>query len=74
MGADWVYYVIVIVAALGSYYSAQRAQQGSRIKPGELQAPTASEGQKIPKLFGTRKIKAPNVVWYGRVWSSPIQK
>lgn len=31
----------------------------------DFNIPTATAGREIPVLFGTRWIKAPNVVWYG---------
>lgn len=72
---DWIVYIVVaLVAAGASYYSAQRAQHGNNIKPGTFQAPTAEEGRKIPKLFGTRLIKDANVVWYGDVKTEAVQK
>jgi len=40
----------------------------------DVDAPTAEEGREIPVLFGTRKISAPNVVWYGDLDTTPIIK
>ena len=31
----------------------------------DFQVPTAEYGRSIPWLFGTRKIKDPNIIWYG---------
>lgn len=41
---------------------------------GDFQAPTAEEGRVIPVVFGTVKIKGPNVVWYGDLGVVPIKK
>ena len=32
---------------------------------GDFQVPTAQEGRPIPAVFGTVRLKGPNVVWYG---------
>ncbi len=39
-----------------------------------IQAPTAEEGRPIAVLFGTKKIKGPNVVWYGDIKTQAIKK
>lgn len=31
----------------------------------DITVPTAEVGREIPVLFGYRKLKGPNVVWYG---------
>ena len=36
--------------------------------------PTASASRPIPKVFGSRWAKSPNVVWYGDLKVSPIRK
>lgn len=38
----------------------------------DFTAPTAEEGRSIPVLFGTKDLKAPNVVWYGDLKKSAI--
>lgn len=40
----------------------------------EFDIPTAELGRAIPVLFGTRDIKGANVVWYGDLGTSKIQK
>ena len=39
----------------------------------EIDVPTAEEGREIPVLFGCRRIKSPNVVWYGDLKTKPIK-
>lgn len=41
---------------------------------GDIKAPTAEEGREIPVLFGTRDLRAPNVVWYGDLKTVAIKK
>jgi hypothetical protein len=41
---------------------------------GDFQAPTAQEGRPIPVVFGTVKLAAPNVVWFGDLKVVPIKK
>ena len=40
----------------------------------DINAPTAVEGKPVPVLFGTKRIKGPNVVWYGDLKSIAIKK
>ncbi len=40
----------------------------------EVNTPTAEDGREIPVLFGTRDLRAPNVVWYGAIRVVPIKK
>jgi len=39
----------------------------------EFQIPTAEEGRSIQVLFGKRREKGPNVVWYGDLKSNAIR-
>jgi len=38
-----------------------------------IKAPTAEEGREIPVLFGTRRVRSANVVWYGDLTTTPIK-
>jgi len=40
----------------------------------DFKFPTASEGRSIPLVWGTVKIKGPNVVWYGDLQQIPIKE
>jgi hypothetical protein len=42
-------------------------------EPGEVEAPRAEDGQRIPAVFGTVKL-APNVLWFGDVEAVPVKK
>jgi hypothetical protein len=57
-----IYAIVVIVLAI----ALQPKPPGS--KPATLSdvdAPTASQGRPIPKVFGTLVVQSPNIVWYG---------
>jgi hypothetical protein len=41
---------------------------------GATEVTTASEGDIIPVLFGTRDIEGQNVVWYGNIKAVAIRK
>jgi hypothetical protein len=72
---EWIVYaIVVIVAGIVSYYASTRAQKAMSVAPGEVEQPTVNQGDRFPKLFGTRYIKAPKVVWMGDVTTEPIQK
>jgi hypothetical protein len=38
----------------------------------DFQVPTADAGRPVPVVFGTVRIKGPNVVWYGDLVADPI--
>jgi hypothetical protein len=47
----------------------------SKMSPSDdVQAPTAEEGRSISVLFGTKRVKGPNVVWYGDIKTQAIKK
>lgn len=39
----------------------------------DFNLPTAEPGRPIPVVFGTVLCKAPNIVWYGDLRSTPIK-
>lgn len=41
---------------------------------GEFDAPTATEGRSVPLVWGTVKLKAPNIIWYGDYKSKPLRE
>lgn len=38
----------------------------------DLDVPTAEDGRAVPRVFGTRWVKAPNVLWHGDLLVTPI--
>lgn len=70
-----MWYAVVLVVSLAlSYYMSVRAMKKTSLSPGEVSPPTVNQGDRFSKLFGTRYIKAPKVVWMGEVTTEPIQK
>lgn len=69
------YFVVSFVITLALTYAFQ-PKPPQTVKPaglGDIKAPTAQDGREIPVLFGCRKIKSPNVVWYGDLDTKPIK-
>lgn len=65
------YLIIAVVAAIALYFLMPKPETQPPPGVGEVEAPTAKEGQEIPVLFGTRVLNGPNVVWYGDIKTSP---
>lgn len=73
----WWIIVIFVAASFASSLLAARRPRGRDVKPsalGDFDFPTAEEGRPIPLVFGTVKISAPNVIWFGDLQSQPIRK
>ncbi len=68
--AFWLLLLIVVAATV---VSALLAPHPKGAGPGEFQGPTAEEGRVIPVIFGTVKIAAPTVAWYGDYRTYPIE-
>ena len=41
---------------------------------GDFNFPTATEGRRVPVVWGTVRIEGPNVVWYGDLTQEPIEE
>lgn len=70
----WVQVAIAVVMMIVS--TAIQMAIAERPKPpvsGNLDVPTAKEGDSIIIVFGTVRLKAPNVLWYGNARSRPIK-
>lgn len=70
----WIYAVVFVVAFVAAYAMAPKPQNQPSPGVGEVKAPTAEVGREIPVLFGTRDLKAPNVVWYGHLKTVAVKK
>lgn len=66
--------ILWIATLVVSYALRPKPDTPARPTLGDIQAPTAEVGSEIPVLFGTREIKAPNVVWYGDMYLHPVKK
>lgn len=61
-----VWYVIMLVISLALSYLLQKPPASPKAATlGDFNTPTAEEGRAIPVVFGTVRLEAPNVVWYG---------
>jgi len=70
----WVQLAIFIISAVISYLLAPKPPQPKPASLSDFDAPTADEGRPIPVVFGTVTVTGANVVWYGDLRVTPIQK
>jgi len=73
----WAFLVKLAVMVVLAYVLRPKPPIGSRgtQKPSGLEdfdLPTAEEGRSIQVLFGKKRMKGPNVVWYGDLKSDAI--
>lgn len=55
---------IALVLAIAAYMLAPKPKAAD-VRASDLNNPTVSAGRPMPVLFGTKTMKAPNVLWYG---------
>ena len=70
----FIIYAVVLIAAVAFALSAASKTGAQNVEEQEFEAPTSGEGKNQPVLFGTKYIKAPNVVWYGDITTSAVKK
>jgi len=72
----WTFLIKLAVMVVLAYVLRAKPPEGTRPpKPAgleEFDLPTAEEGRPMQVLFGKRKMKGPNVVWYGHLRSDAI--
>jgi hypothetical protein len=68
------YIALLIVALVVAYAMAPKPPEPEPPELNDIDAPTAEEGKDIPVLFGTCLIRSPNIVWYGKLRTTPIRK
>lgn len=69
----WAFVAGFVIAMAVSYAMTPKPQTRPPAGLNEIDVPTAEEGREIPVLFGCRRIKSPNVVWYGDLKTKPIK-
>ena len=78
MAIGLIWMIIIMVAVSYGMSVLMRKKQkfpNNDVDPdSEITAPTADEGKPIAVLFGTRRIKGPNVVWYGDIKTDAIMR
>lgn len=70
----WVQIAIFIISTVLSYLLAPKPPQPKPLSLSDFDIPTAEEGRPIPVVFGTVTVTGANVVWYGDLRVTPIQK
>lgn len=70
----WWYVAVFVVALVVAYAATPKPQSQPPAGLGDINVPTAEDGRAIPVLFGTRKLRGPNVVWYGDLRVVAVRK
>lgn len=70
----WWTFVVFTVAFALSFAIRPKTQNMKPSAVNDFEIPTAEVGRPIPVLFGSRKISAPNVVWWGDLRIVAIEK
>ena len=73
MGFFIMLLVNVAVAVLTDHFTKQELEDAKPSGMGDLRFPTATEGRIVPLIWGTVKIEAPNVIWYGDLEQEAIK-
>ncbi len=63
----FVYLIVFIISLAVCLAMAPKSTQPSPSSLSDMNVPTAEPGRPIPVVFGTRLLKAPNIVWYGHL-------
>jgi len=63
----WYALVVAIVIAVVAIVMAPKPPDAAPPSLDEFDIPTAEPGREIPKIWGRRRIKSPNIVWYGDI-------
>ena len=65
---------LVIFLALEYFRPKPELEDAKPSGLGDFKFPTATEGRLIPIIWGTVRVDAPNVVWYGDLVQEPIEE
>lgn len=68
----WVQLAVALVMMALSYALRAKPPTPKPATLSDVQAPTAEAGSPIPWVFGTVKMKGPNVIWFGDLSSTDI--
>lgn len=70
----WIQLVIAVACmVISTAISQALTEKPKPPESGTLDVPTAQEGVTITVVFGTVRVKNPNVVWYGNPKQRPIK-
>ena len=70
----WLSAILFVVGLVLSFSLQPKPEVRPPAGLDEVQAPTAEVGREIPVLFGRRILEGPNVVWFGDLRTTPVQK
>lgn len=65
---------LLLVSMAISYATRPKPQNAKPAGLSQFKVATAEDGRELPVLFGSRRIEAPNTVWYGDLRTKPIKK
>lgn len=72
---DWIIYIVVaIVMSLVSAALTPRPKSAGQQSPQTIDVPTVDAGRSIPVVFGTVRVKSPNLLWMGGQRTTEIKK
>ena len=69
----WAFIALLVITVLAAVFLAPQPDT-QPVVPEKTKIATASEGDIIPVIFGTRDVKSINVVWYGDTKAIAIRK
>lgn len=61
----WVVQLVVAVVLQVAAYLLAPKPKSTRAEASDLESPTAEAGRPVPVVFGTKRVKGLNVLWYG---------
>lgn len=61
----FLYLAAIVIGSVLAYALAPKPPKQKAPALGDFDVPTAERGRPIPWVFGTRKVKGPNCIWYG---------
>lgn len=72
----WVYFFTWVASMVAGELLRPKIQVDNAKPAGksDFELPTATEDRRLPYVFGTVQLKAPNVTWWGDLGNQPIKK
>lgn len=69
---EYLIYAIIVVVLAVALAPKTPGQEPASLS--EIDVPTAEVGKPIPKVFGRRIVRSPNIVWYGDLGYNKVKK
>lgn len=70
----WPQIIWAVVMLVVSYALRPKPETPKPASLTDLEVPTADQNRPLPVLFGRKRIRGANVVWYGDLSTDPIKK